>query len=241
MAALRILHSSNGWRRRWGFAAGQVSASRLEEYAKCPYFFFLKRVMDLEAWEETGRTEGMDPLDRGARHSLRFSKTSCKDFPAKTFFSLNRGNTLESPWRRSLATTLEKARPAGIPDLLWDIERDALLHNAAEWLAFEKNRAEGLIARDLTWNRLFGEFSPEERLPGVPAEGGASTPLNSAAESIVWICPADRKRARVVDYKTGTLPDSMAKAIAAAVMSGEKIQIAVYTGRPFGHAGVRKR
>ncbi|HSW37978.1 MAG TPA: hypothetical protein VLL97_00625, partial [Acidobacteriota bacterium] len=55
-----------GWTAgKIGIASGQVSASRLEEYARCPYYFFLKRVIELDAWEEQERAAGMDPLERG--------------------------------------------------------------------------------------------------------------------------------------------------------------------------------
>jgi hypothetical protein len=38
----------------------------------------------------------------------------------------------------------------------------------------------------------------------------------------------DSKRARVIDYKTGNLPDSMSKRDRSLLMAGEKMQLAVY-------------
>ncbi len=54
-----------------GPAAGPVSTSRLEAFAKCPYLFFLQRVMELEAWEEPEVPFELDPRDRGqAMHAI---------------------------------------------------------------------------------------------------------------------------------------------------------------------------
>ncbi len=77
--------------RTLGASAGQVSASRLEEYAKCPYYFYLKRGMALAAWEEPAPLEGWIPLN-GDWRSTRFSKTFLKIIAAKISGSI-RGRT----------------------------------------------------------------------------------------------------------------------------------------------------
>jgi RecB family exonuclease len=41
---------------------------------------------------------------------------------------------------------------------------------------------------------------------------------------------ADGKRARVIDYKTGKMPDTMKRKDRPLLMEGEKIQLAVYRG-----------
>jgi RecB family exonuclease len=40
----------------------------------------------------------------------------------------------------------------------------------------------------------------------------------------------DRRRARVIDYKVGRLPDSMRRLKTPPLMAGEKVQLAVYRG-----------
>jgi RecB family exonuclease len=211
---------------KMGASAGQVSASRLEEYAKCPYLFFLKRIMDLEAWEEPLQTEGMDPLARGlAIHSILegFLKSFCGErFLAASIEEL--WHSLESVARDSL----ERSRPAGIPDLLWEIERDAYLTMLKEWLAFEKNRArEDMLAVQL--ERAFGELNPGERWPAFSVKAGKHTFEFRGRIDRVDVS-RDGKRARVIDYKTGALPDTMGPKKRTPLMSGEKIQIAVYRG-----------
>ncbi len=212
--------------RTLGASAGQVSASRLEEYAKCPYYFYLKRGMALAAWEEPAPLEGMDPLERGlAVHSIleNFLKNNCGEkFQAAS----------EAELRRSLASlandALEKARPAGIPDLLWEIERDAFLALLDRWLVLEKSRAaEGMLPTGL--EQAFGEIKPGERHPAFCLQAGRHAfDFRGRIDRID--VSRDGKQARVIDYKTGSLPDSMRGKGRTPLMSGERIQIVIYRG-----------
>ena len=212
--------------QRIGPSAGQVSASRIEEYVKCPYYFFLKRVMDLQAWEEQAKIEGMDPLDRGlAIHSIleKFLTAS-----GESLFQ-SPGEKLKQELEAQARISLDAARPAGLADLLWEIERDALLRMLSRWLDFERSRADC----DLHVARLektFGEFGPEEKFPAFRVNAGHhSFDFRGRIDRVDL--SGDGKRARVVDYKTGALPESMAnKNTRTPLMSGERIQIVIYTG-----------
>jgi RecB family exonuclease len=212
--------------QRIGPSAGQVSASRIEEYVKCPYYFFLKRVMDLQAWEEQAKIEGMDPLDRGlAIHSIleKFLTAS-----GESLFQ-SPGEKLKQELEAQARISLDAARPAGLADLLWEIERDALLRMLSRWLDFERSRADC----DLHVARLektFGEFGPEEKFPAFRLNAGRhGFDFRGRIDRVDL--SGDGKRARVVDYKTGALPESMAnKNTRTLLMSGERIQIVIYTG-----------
>jgi ATP-dependent helicase/nuclease subunit B len=207
-------------------SAGQVSASRLEEYAKCPYYFYLKRGMALAAWEEPAPLEGMDPLERGlAVHAIleNFLKNYCGErFQAAS----------EAELRRSLASlandALEQARPAGIPDLLWEIERDTFLVLLDRWLVLEKKRAaEGMLPTAL--EQAFGEIKSGERHPAFCLQAGRHAFDFRGRIDRIDIS-RDGKQARVIDYKTGSLPDSMRGKGRTPLMSGERIQIVIYRG-----------
>jgi ATP-dependent helicase/nuclease subunit B len=207
-------------------SVGQVSASRIEEYAKCPYFFFLHRVMNLEAWEEQGKAEAMDPLARGlAVHSILESFFG--NYAGEKFFRTPE-ETLWDFLRNKANAELEQARPAGVPDLLWDIQRDGLIAMLNEWLRFEKNRTDqGMLPTAL--EQIFGEFSCEKRYPAFRVHAGRHTfDFRGRIDRIDL--SADGARARVIDYKTGKLPDTMAKSSRTPLMGGERIQVAVYRG-----------
>ncbi len=211
---------------RIGPAAGDVSASRLEEYAKCPYLFYLKRIIGLERWEEEEVPERMNPLDRGrAIHAIleRFLGEYSGDKFAGAPMDV---------MRRSLGALaramLEEVRPAGMPDLLWEIERDALESVLRTWLEFERERAEGGLL-PASVERTFGKFPA--------ADGAEALRLQAGRHIFVFRGRIDRidlsrdsLRARLIDYKTGILPKSMSGGSRPLLMGGEKIQIALYRG-----------
>jgi RecB family exonuclease len=209
-----------------GPSAGQVSASRIEEYVKCPYAFFLNRVMDLQAWDEESKVEAMDPLERGlAIHAIleQFLKGSGEDIFQCS--GEKPGQLLGALARESL----EAARPLGIADLLWEIERDALLNMLTGWLEFEKSRDDGGM-RVSRLEQVFGEFGPDEKFPPFRLTAGRHV-FNFRGRIDRVDFSTDRKHARVVDYKTGMLPESMARESSRTpLMAGEKIQVAVYAG-----------
>lgn len=207
-----------------GPCAGPVSASRLEDYARCPYRFYLKRVVRLEQWQEQESARQMDPLERGQTiHSVL--ENFFRNIPAGTFASCS----LEDLWmilQQQAFEALEEARPAGIADLLWDIEREQLLGMLHSWLKFEKARArEGYSPA--YYERIFGDFGDEQK--GAPlriAAGRDTIDLRGRIDRIDLT--RDGQGARVIDYKTGALPDSMQKNKATPLMSGERMQIAIY-------------
>jgi RecB family exonuclease len=211
-------------RQKLNQGSGQMSASRFENYARCPYSFFLKHILELRIPEdERGMTESMDPSERGtAVHAAleSFLKNHLsKSFvfiPEKWFLA-----SLEEEARREL----EKKRPVGIPVLLWEIERDGLIDLLRNWLEFETARAgEGMRIARL------------EQAFGNPSEFPAFRP--DVDKSNFEFCgridrvdiSADGKRARVIDYKTGKLPDTLKKKDRPLLMGGEKIQLVVYRG-----------
>jgi hypothetical protein len=212
--------------RTLGTSAGPVSASRLEEYAKCPYYFYLKRGMALSAWEEPAALEGMDPLERGsAVHSILESYL-------KNYCSAVLSEKSEEKLRRNLDSmareTLERARPEGIPDLLWEIERDTFLALLDRWLSFERGRVvDGLIP--VGFEMPFGRIKPNEEYPAYLLQAGRHTVEFRGIIDRVDVS-RDGKKARVIDYKTGSRPDSMKGKGKTPLMSGERIQLVIYKG-----------
>jgi ATP-dependent helicase/nuclease subunit B len=222
---------ADGGLRNWiahklGSSIGQVSASRLEEYTKCPYYFFLKRGMELPVWEELVPMEAMDPLERGTLvHSIL--ESFLREHGGEKFVA-----TPEDALQRSLAALaqarLDKEQPAGIPLLLWDIERDALMAILRNWLSFEKART-GSGLRTVRLEQAFGQFKPQDAQPAFRVCAGKHTfDFRGRIDRVDVSC--DGMRARVTDYKTGSLPDSMAKKTRTPLMSGERIQLVVYRG-----------
>jgi hypothetical protein len=114
-------------------------------------------------------------------------------------------------------------------DLLWEIECDALVRMLDGWLKFEKARA-GRGMRVARLEQVFGDFGPGEKFPAFRVEAGRHTfDFRGRIDRVDF--SGDQRHVRVVDYKTGALPESMAnKNMRTPLMSGERIQIVVYTG-----------
>jgi RecB family exonuclease len=204
----------------------QLSASRIEEYAKCPYLFYLRRVQELKKWDEEERMEGMDPLLRGQIvHGVL--ELFLKEFSGERFAATPR-DFLEESLLSCARSMLEQGRPAAIPDLLWEIERDRLLATLTAWLEFEKERSHPNWL-PLHFERAFGTFGAEAGSAPYRIEGqGAAAEFRGRIDRID-ISP-DGLGARVIDYKTGALPKSMSSESRSLLMAGEKIQLAVYCG-----------
>ena len=218
----------------FGPAAGPYSSGRIEEYSTCPYRFYQRRIMQLALWEEPEAAEALGPLERGdAMHQVLESFVK----------SLAGGGFAGQGPERALAVlleiasrTLEKARPAGIPDLLWEIERDRLFSLLEKWLQYEQSRSgDGFVpvAAELP----FGPFKKDKATPGLVVEAGRHRfELRGFIDRVD--VSADVKRARVVDYKIGRLPDAMKKG--SALLGGERLQLPVYRGALPGISGFEK-
>jgi RecB family exonuclease len=209
-----------------GPSAGQVSSSRLEEYARCPYLFYLKRVIGLEAWIEQEPPEGMDPLERGqAVHAIL--DQFLKEYAGEKFASIPIETLRKSLSNRARAA-LDTARPAAMPDLLWEIEREGLEKLLMNWLDWETERvAQGLLP--VQSEVAFGKFSYASETPGLRLQAGRHLFVFRGRIDRIDLS-GEGYRARVIDYKTGMLPRSMDKRQRPLLMGGEKIQIAVYRG-----------
>jgi len=209
-----------------GAAAGPASASRLEEYCKCPYFFFLKRVMGLERWEEAEVAEGMDPLERG-RVAHKILESFLKQYRGEKFLQTSPSELSKSLSALALGH-LDTSRPPGIADLLWEIERERLIEMLKKWLEHETERLDdGLLPAYV--EHPFGEFSPEEKSAAFRVQAGKHVFEFRGRIDRVDLA-RDGTRARVIDYKVGTLPVSMARGSRTPLMGGEKLQLAVYSG-----------
>ncbi len=204
----------------------QFSASRIEEYAKCPYLFYLRRIQELEKWEEEEQVEGIDPLVRGQIvHGILESFVS--EFKGEKFVQTALP-VLETALSACARRMLEESRPAAMPDLLWEIERDRLLATLQSWLRFEKERGE-TDWRPVHLERAFGIFAGVAGSPAYQIQGPDHAIEFRGRIDRIDVSP-DGCRARVIDYKTGALPASMSPGKRTLLMSGEKIQLAVYCG-----------
>ncbi len=202
----------------------QLSASRVEEYARCPYFSYLRRVLELEKWEEEEPVEGLDPLVRG-----QIVHAVLEDFVRDVRgFAGAPLAVLQQELARRAHHALEEGRPAAMPDLLWEIERDRLVDMLNEWLRFETERA-GSGFQPVWVERCFGSFPGESDSPPFRLQD-SRVPFEFRGRIDRIDLSPDGRHARIIDYKTGALPKSMSGRNRTPLMAGERIQLAVYRG-----------
>jgi RecB family exonuclease len=204
----------------------QLSASRIEEYAKCPYMFYLRRVQGLESWEEEEQIEGLDPLLRGqVVHSVL--ESFLREYSGERFTGTPLPVLQEAMATRA-RRALDEGRPAGMPDLLWEIDCEKLMAMLQNWLAFERDRA-GEDFRPAYFERSFGSFAGQTESPIYRVQAEKYTFDFRGRIDRIDVAP-DGRRARVIDYKTGALPPSMTGGKRTLLMAGEKVQLAIYRG-----------
>jgi ATP-dependent helicase/nuclease subunit B len=209
-------------RTGFGPGAGPYSAGRIEEYARCPYLFYQRRVMQLAPWEEPEAAEALNPIERGsAVHEV------LEGF-IRGLIGLGlpreRSGDLRDLMLAFTSGALENARPAGIPDLLWEVERDRLLALMEEWLRFELGRSDGGLIPSAV-ELPFGPFAQGKDSPGLVIVAGRHRFMLRGIVDRIDTSP-DAVHARVIDYKVGKLPDSMKRG--TALLAGERIQLPVY-------------
>lgn len=208
-----------------GPAALQFSAGRIEEYARCPYLFYLKRAFGLAAWQEAEPSEALDPLERGSAVH-RILEEFVGSFAGRDF-----GSPPDELWLQlegRARAELERVRPPGLPDLLWEIERDGLLCLLRRWLDFERQRSgQGLVPARL--ERPFGKMGTPADAPPYTVRAGRHTfSLRGRIDRLDLT--RDGCGARVIDYKIGRLPQSAERDKRSLLMGGERVQLAVYRG-----------
>jgi hypothetical protein len=183
-----------------------VSATRLENYAACPFSYLLRHVFGLKATDEPERVATLSPQDRGSLvHAVlwQFLSDSARDGALPL---------TEAHWPRLQAvasarfTEFERRGVTGYP-MLWRIEQDRLLADLREFLrrevagrdSFSPAQFEvrfGMRARDAE------ESSASSREPAsLELEAGAPIRFCGKIDR-VDVDPAAR-RCRVLDYKTG--------------------------------------
>jgi RecB family exonuclease len=198
--------------RRAGVAQA-ISATRLEDYAACPYRFFLKSVLRLSPIEEPELIERIAALDRGSLvHTvLRAFMARCgPDDPPRAGRA-----AVHRTWLREIAEQecreIEERGQVGYP-LLWEFEKTSILEDLDAWYDREAADLATHQLRPGAFELRFGpkwagrpdarEDSPLSVEVPVPVTvGDATLRFQGRIDRIDW--DPERTSFRVIDYKTG--------------------------------------
>jgi RecB family exonuclease len=201
------------------------SPTLLQQYARCPYRFALRGIFGLRPADRPTGIQRMDPAARGnLYHAVQFEMVS--DLRAAGLVSVNDGN-LASPLERLdailqvEATRAERKLAPAIP-AIWRSEVQALRADLRGWLQ-QKARFEA------DWMPEFCELSfgmknpagrdPRSRKEAVTVSGGYRL-----QGSIDLVERHTSGMLRVVDHKTGRIPDPRPETVG----KGEVLQPLLY-------------
>ena len=184
--------------------AGEVmSPTRIETYAACPFVYFLKYVLGVDALEEPEAVERLPALERGSliHHILYAAYT--------TLFAGGRkasADALAKELVRAANRQFTKLRTA-VPPLTWALDRAEITADLKRFAALDAEACAAAGARPAMFETRFGmrprdgeedEASTEQ--PLVLAIEGREYKFRGKIDRIDDLGPGE---ARVIDYKTG--------------------------------------
>jgi RecB family exonuclease len=203
-----------------------VSPTALQDWATCPFRYFLGHVLRVAETEKPEDTLTLSPLERG-NLLHRALETFIREMPQRT--------APDQPWSpeerarlaeiaRQLCDEAEGAGVTGKP-LLWRLERERLLRDLAGFLdADEEMRAEqGVVPEAVELS--FGVAGADQPALIVPLGDGRAVAFRGRIDRVDRA--PDGSRLVVLDYKSGSA-NPYRKLDRDPVKRGQVLQLPVY-------------
>ncbi len=224
-AALEAARAVTGFGLRGPEPGKGMSATALEEYALCPFRFFVHRVLGIDPMEEPSDSLEFSPLDRGSLYHEVLERF-LRRMKSEDRLPLS-DSALDELFRTiDEATRSGQWNLAGYPGAL-ALERRLLRLNLAVWLGRESRESGGFVPSN--FEVRFGgeprrgddgELSSDER---IPFDAGDEIRLEFTGRIDRVDVTSDGTHARVIDYKTGN-----PKHVNAPFDHGRHLQLPVY-------------
>jgi RecB family exonuclease len=207
-----------------------LSPTALETYAKCPYRFFLEKVLGLRELEEPEAVERIDALSRGSlihRILQRFLEGLGEGRPS----SKCRASDLAELRRIALeeCQAVEQRGLTGYP-ALWRHDRQSLLEDLETWYDAEVEDPEAVLYDQAAFEVRFGHAWADEETSAMSIDDpieidadGAHLRLTGRIDRLEW--SSDGSRMRVIDYKSGSTRGAPQD---DAVDGGRALQLPLY-------------
>lgn len=203
------------------------SAGALQDWATCPYRYFLGRVLRVEEREEPRDDLQITPLDKGSLiHEILerfFEQTPSQPAPGEPWSSADRNRLLTIAEER-----MEQAEAQGLTGraLLWERDRRRILNDLQTLLdADDDHRAlhqVRQVAGELTFGRLDGTAGAVELALG----DGSTLPLRGRIDRVDQSDSGDL--IMVIDYKTGGEFPRKRELEDDPVVGGRYLQLPIY-------------
>ncbi|HUT33699.1 MAG TPA: PD-(D/E)XK nuclease family protein [Planctomycetota bacterium] len=193
---------------RLGPPPWRTDASSLERYAQCPFQFFLRHILGVEALEEPEAVRRISGLDRGSvlHRILCRALREARDARRIPLSAEDEARVLETA--RQAFAEFEQHGLVGCP-ALWQLERECLERDLRQFVRQEAADTSGYLPAH--FEAAFGArprdpehepWSPQ----GLDLDLGEAGRLHVTGRMDRIDLTRDRSRGRVVDYKTGKVP-----------------------------------
>ncbi len=203
--------------------AGPASPTRYQDWAACPFRYFLAHVLAIEASDRPEELLEIAPLERGRLvHSILDTFVRRRQQAASP--SLSDQLLLLAGTATSECAQFERQNPTG-HRTLWEIEKRHISRALSHWL-----RREQLMLAGTGQGRILTEVGF-----GIGDGGAGAVPIQlDGARAVQFRGVIDRidvhddgRRAAVYDYKTSN-PESYKKLKDDPVLRGTRLQLPVY-------------
>ena len=203
------------------------SAGALQDWAACPYRYFLGRVLRIEEQDETRDDLQISALDRGSLiHDILdqfFRQSETRPSPGEPW----------SPGERDrlasiAADRLDEARERGLTgrDLLWRRDRRRILDDLQTLLDKDDAHRNQFHAEQVDSELVFGELPDSRGLVDLALDDGKDLRLQGMIDRV------DRSsldgRLIVIDYKTGTERPRKVDLGKDPLVGGRYLQLPIY-------------
>ena len=187
------------------FSARSFSATALQNYASCPYRFFLSAILRLDLRQEPAAIEAIDPLTRGSLfHETQFevlTKLKLAGLLPLQTDSIGKAFELVDDELAHLAAAYEDRLAPAIPRV-WQDGINSIKVDLREWLRLMAKNEEGWIPDKFELSFGLSDRGPRECDPASAAEPVEIIGDLKLRGSIDMI-ERQGNRYRVTDHKTG--------------------------------------
>ncbi|MGA3211920.1 MAG: PD-(D/E)XK nuclease family protein [Terriglobales bacterium] len=198
------------------------SPTALETYATCPYHFFLQHVLKLKELEEPEAIEELDALSKGNlyHHILEdfYREMQANGHLPLVVNDLELYNNAIARLGQRRFKETEQAGLAG-PAATWELDQKLILEDLRHYVLVEIDRGGALLPQEFEMCFGMGESPVLEVATPV-------TTLRFRGKVDRLDLSADRKSARVIDYKSGSWPISAR--VNADLAGGTELQLPLY-------------
>ena len=203
------------------------SAGALQDWATCPYRYFLGRILRIEERDDPRDELQITPLDKGSLiHEILeqfFKQASSQPAPGQPWSDSERERLADIAGEK-----LDEARDQGLTgrDLLWRRDRRRILDDLQTLLDEDDVHRNRFKTRQVDGELAFGELPESKALVGLTLHDGSVLKLRGMIDRVDQSLVDDQLI--VIDYKTGREFPPARELAKDVVVGGRFLQLPVY-------------